>query len=370
MHLISQRLISILVTSLFLMLMVTIAWYALGEIENKTRNRTRDALQTVLLTTQETLHLWISQRRLDASELARNETLVKLTTNLLSAPKKSKRAKKIVAEIQYIMRPKLSRYGDRGFFIISPERINIASMRDSNMWETNLIHLQRKKYLDSAFNDTAIFIPTIRSDVPLTTSIGVLKDGEPTIFVATPIKNITGDIIAVLAIRINPKRQFTRIIQLGRIGKTGETYAFDEQATLISESRFDDQLRRIGLIGTDSRGILSIRVTDPGGNLLAGYQAPKTSEGIQEERPLTFMASNAIKGNAGYNTTGYRDYRGVDIFGAWLWDKELGFGLATELDVEEAMQPFYETRLTIISIVLIAILLGLILAFVCSRKHH
>jgi len=350
--------------------MATVAWYALDEIENKTRDRSKDALQTVLFTTQETLHLWISQRKLNTSELARNERLVNLTTNLLSSRPNSKQAKESIAEIRDIMRPKLSRYGDRGFFIISPERKNIVSMRDRNMQQTNLIHLQREKYLDSAFNNTTIFIPAIRSDVPLTTSIGVLKDGEPTIFVAAPIKNIKSDTIAVLAIRINPKRQFTRITQLGRLGKTGETYAFDEQATLISESRFDDQLRRIGLIGTDSSGILSIRVTDPGGNLLTGYQPPNPSVEIQGERPLTVMAANAVKGNAGHNTAGYRDYRGVDVFGAWLWDKELDFGLTTEIDAEEAMQPFYETRLTIILIVLLASLLCLVLLVIYDRKHH
>jgi len=53
-----------------------------------------------------------------------------------------------------------------------------------------------------------------------------------------------------------------------------------------------------------------------------------------------------------------------------LWDEELGFGLATELDAEEAMQPFYKTRLTITSIVLLALLLCLVLLTIYSRKHR
>jgi len=30
---------------------------------------------------------------------------------------------------------------------------------------------------------------------------------------------------------------------------------------------------------------------------------------------------------------GYRDYRGVPVFGAWVWDGELGMGLTSEVDV-------------------------------------
>jgi len=40
----------------------------------------------------------------------------------------------------------------------------------------------------------------------------------------------------------------------------------------------------------------------------------------------------------GSNVKGYRDYRGVTVVGAWAWDKELGFGITTEIDVSEAYQ--------------------------------
>ena len=35
------------------------------------------------------------------------------------------------------------------------------------------------------------------------------------------------------------------------------------------------------------------------------------------------------------DTEGYRDYRGVQVFGAWLWNADLGLGLATEIDTDD-----------------------------------
>jgi hypothetical protein len=31
----------------------------------------------------------------------------------------------------------------------------------------------------------------------------------------------------------------------------------------------------------------------------------------------------ATQGKSGFNVTGYRDYRGVPVYGAWLWDDKL-----------------------------------------------
>ena len=357
------RVSNIIVAIIFIAIIITTAWYALQEIEAQTRDRSKNALQTVLLTTQEALHIWISQRKLDTAELARNDALVNLTNNLVTDKNNKRDTGKVVTSIRNLLDPRLALYGDRGFYLISPQRKNIASMHDSNIDKVNLISLQRKEYIDRAFEGVTVFIPTVRFGAEQIKN-ETIKKNEPTIYTAAPVKNISDEIIAVLVIQINPKRQFTRIAQLGRIAETGETYAFDEQGTLITESRFDDQLRKIGLIENESRGILSIRIADPGGNLLAGYipQLPSS------EMPLTRMAQDAIDGASGYDTSGYRDYRGVKVFGAWLWDKEMGFGLTTEIDAEEALQPLQETKKAILLIILLVIALSATFIFVNRFK--
>ena len=71
------------------------------------------------------------------------------------------------------------------------------------------------------------------------------------------------------------------------------------------------------------------------------------------------MAQEATQGKAGLNVAGYRDYRGVPVYGAWLWDDKLGIGLATEIDEAEALGPFYTTRTVILTVLGITVLLAL-----------
>jgi hypothetical protein len=101
--------------------------------------------------------------------------------------------------------------------------------------------------------------------------------------------------------------------------------------------------------------MLSIRIADPGGNMLNGY-IPTMK---RSQLPLTVMSKSAIKGETSFNLDGYRDYRGVPVFGNWIWDSSLGFGLATEIDVEEALVPNIKMRniliLAVFSIALISL---------------
>jgi len=58
------------------------------------------------------------------------------------------------------------------------------------------------------------------------------------------------------------------------------------------------------------------------------------------------------------DTNGYRDFRGVPVFGAWLWNADLGLGLATEIDVTEAMSNYYQIRWTVSGVLGFTLLLS------------
>jgi PAS domain S-box-containing protein len=174
-------------------------------------------------------------------------------------------------------------------------------------------------------------------------------------FFAAPVKNLQGQIIATVARQIDPSQDFTRLIQLGRIGKTGETYAFDRYGKLLSQSRFDQDLRNAGLLGEGEKSILSVSVRDPGGDLTQGY-SPSVP---RYQQPLTLMAQQATMGKSGLNVDGYRDYRGVPVYGVWLWDDNLGVGLATEIDQADALGSYVTTRAVILTVLGITVLLAL-----------
>jgi PAS domain S-box-containing protein len=71
------------------------------------------------------------------------------------------------------------------------------------------------------------------------------------------------------------------------------------------------------------------------------------------------MAQQATKGKSGLNVQGYRGYRGVPVYGAWLWDDKLGIGLTTEIDEAGALGPFYAIRTVILTVLGITVLLAL-----------
>ena len=68
------------------------------------------------------------------------------------------------------------------------------------------------------------------------------------------------------------------------------------------------------------------------------------------------MAESATKGESGVNLLGYSDYRGVNVIGAWKWNSEYNFGLATEIEFEEA----YSTLLSLRYAMILAALIGFV----------
>ena len=155
---------------------------------------------------------------------------------------------------------------------------------------SSLIDQQRPQYLRRAFNGETVMIPPLRSAAITSGSYS-----PPTVFFATPLRNAGGDVIAVFAQSVEPQMGFTRINRLGRIGNTGETYAFDRDGRLLSESRFPDDLISAQLVQPGESAILSVEVRDPGTNLVTGQR----SDVPRNEQPLTRMAASATKGETG-----------------------------------------------------------------------
>jgi serine/threonine protein kinase len=152
--------------------------------------------------------------------------------------------------------------------------------------------------------------------------------------VAAPVRDARGEVFAVLAVRLRPEAEFTRMLGSSRFGETGETYAFDRRGVALSDSRFPEQLRSLGLIPKDpgEGAILNLYLRDPGGDLTRGFN-PGTPP---SSWPLGRVVAGAVARQPGVDTRGYRDYRGVNVVGAWTWLDRHALGLVTKLDRAEA----------------------------------
>jgi hypothetical protein len=162
--------------------------------------------------------------------------------------------------------------------------------------------------------------------------------------IAVPVRD--GDrVIGMFLLRLDPDRDFTRILSVARMGETGETYAFDDKGYMLSESRFEEQLRSAGFVPASEteEAAFTIQVRDPGGNVTRGH-VPSLPVAAM---PFTRMAASAIAGEGGVDVDGYRDYRGVEVIGAWKWLDSYGFGVATEVDKREAFAVLRPLRLAL-----------------------
>lgn len=360
---------TVAISVIFIALVMALSTVALIALEKHSREGAVDALNTVLRTTEEGVDIWLDQRIKEISIWASSKDLVGQIKAQLEAPadKASLLRNPALQKIRAYFEPKLELQKDAGVFIISPSFINVVSMRDEDIGDNNLIAEQMRDRLEKVFAGVPQFIPPINSDVPLPGPTGKLMDNLPTMFIATPVKDETGSIIAILTVRLTPSRNFSRLAKLGRIGKTGETYFFNRKGRLITESRFDDHLRSIGLIKPDETGILSIEIRDPGGNMLDGFvpDAPRAS------LPFTKMAASAIKGQSGSDKEGYNDYRGVPVLGVWLWNNNLDIGMTTEIDVSEALANYNNVRLIMLAVIsLVSVLaFGFTFSIVKIRKR-
>ena len=349
--------ILIILAGCFIALVVVLAWFALNRIEEKIQADVGEALQIVLQTTQESLNLWVESNKFHLSQLAEDLRLISLTERQLKVPRNKNALLKSdsLKELRDFFQYRKNEFGQAGFFIISPDFINIASMHDGNIGAKNLIANQALNLLNQAYQGEAVMVPPIWSDIPLVTAGDGNDEQSTSMFFAAPIKNKNGNIIAVVAQHVDPAKDFTRILRLGKIGKSGETYAFSRYGKLLSESRFNADLLNAGLIKEGEKSILVVSVRDPGGDMTKGF----TPSVPRYQQPLTLMAREATQGNAGLNVTGYRDYRGVLVYGAWLWDDNLGIGLTTEIDEANALGPYYTTRTVILTVLGITVLLAL-----------
>jgi len=368
-HSLGNMTVEIVALGLILFVLIgALSKYLLDELKEHIEHEQQSKISQILASTEGTLKIWSNDRKSDIKTWASDANNRIATERLLTLEggKDQFAQSSVLKKLRRQLKPFLKRFDYEGFFIISPSYQNIASMRDSNLGEINLLKSQ-PDILKRIFDGETVFSLPLHSDVDLT-DVRETTHGLPvSMFLGTPIRNQSNQIIAGLLFRLDPSKKFSDIFQLGWTGKTGESYAIDSEGNMLSESRFTDQLVRLKIIEKGDSSILQVEVRDPGRNLL------KYPDGDDETtaRPLTVMAKNIIRKSSGMNLKGYRDYRGVVVIGGWSWSDEFNLGIATEIDYDEAFKPFHLiSQVVLYSMLIIALLiLAFTLLIIFSRNN-
>jgi signal transduction histidine kinase/DNA-binding response OmpR family regulator len=226
-----------------------------------------------------------------------------------------------------------ARDGLQGYFIISPAGRSLGSLVADNIGSTNLLW-EEPEFVAQMRERGAALSPLMTSDVDRENG-GVALDGKPlTLFVGVPIFLDGPEPAAYFAVRIGPIGLLVRESQT-RVGVGGVSYLIDRFGRLhANRSWLNLDLEQYGLHSEPFRGRPYLFARDPGKNLLLH----PGDEGDRSRLPLTRAALGVQQGN-GASLTPYRDHRGVDVVGTWVWDPKLGLGIVTEISATEAYAP-------------------------------
>lgn len=160
------------------------------------------------------------------------------------------------------------------------------------------------------------------------------EDANPMMAFIAPIPAGDGQPArAALVVRKDPRGSFSKLFLAGRIGDTGETYAFDAEARMISESRNLAELKTLRPeLANATTSVFTVHLRD----YAAG--APGTPPAAL---PMTEAAASAISGHEGLDLTGYRNARGIRTIAAWMPLPDLGFFLLSRQSASEAYRPLH-----------------------------
>jgi len=295
-------------------------------------------LESVRDTSVAALRMWAREKRAQVEVYASDPRVIEYTGELLRVMRTAEDPAVALSEapaqqrLRQLLSPALEKYRIRGFVAASPSSLYLASDRDVA--------------IGSQSPAVGQLLPRLLAGETVLTSplspdqLGPVSDGSSLMLVAAPLRDADGQVVAALVFSILPADDFGQLLTIARSGDSGETYCFDAEGRMLSPSRFEHQLRELGLISGGQSSEFNIQIRDPGGNLNQGFET-----GLPlEARPFTRAAADALAGGAGVDVDGYRDYRGVPVIGAWQWLPELEIGIASEIDRDEAYDPLYTLR--------------------------
>ncbi len=335
-----QKKIWALLIGVGVLLLLAGSW-TFSAVQETVNDHLTAGLQTILQANIEALQVVVEKERRYVQAWARDAE-VRTLTHLLHVGQNPEQTRR---ELFDVLANAIAADGYLGYAIIGPEGTILATDKP-DLFLGKSLSPAAMELLSPILGKESSFEKPIDTNALLNNYSE--PKAHPVLLVKAPIADKQGKIIAALVFTIDPKKDFTRILSVAELGRTGSTFAFDNQGVMLSESRHESQLKQLGLL-PDLPGattILSLQLRDPGIDLTRGNKSQQPAS----SQPLTRMAQAAVSGTPGIDVAGYRDYRGVEVVGAWQWLHDYGFGVATEIERSEALRSLRPVRLAFIGL--------------------
>ncbi len=339
------------------LLLGALGWWTYANVKASVEEVRATGLRALLDTEIAALDIWVDYSRRDAMRAAGNPALA-APAAALAASSAAEDADALHGELI-----------DRLRELLGPMNAVAANVvaRDGRLLATTVDSYRGLRLAPAVVADlAAVFAGATRFIAPrpererLVGASGVALT-RPVVWFAAPVRDADGRVVAALQFGKPADVRFNGILGAARLDASGEAYAFDENGMMLTESRFGDDLKRLGLLQADAPGVaLRFHVRDPGAALAAREDVPATLA----EQPLTAVVQRAIAsrgapdaaGRSGVILAPYRNYLGRDTIGAYKWIADYDIGIAVEIDAREAFRPlgYLATTFWIIFALLVA----------------
>jgi len=341
------------------------AVWAFVSVQATVKEARRQYLGGLLATQVELLQFWISARQEDARQWADDAELRRLVGELVAQARNKPAARRLHGELLKRLAPALEERNLALANVVGPDGVLMASLVPEYIGRT-LAPAYRER-LAPAFLGQQIFIgPTLEAERLL--GPGVAQPDTAIAWATAPIRDEAGRVVAVLCLGRYAAKGFARRLEVTRPGATGEAYAFDASGRLLSNSRFEERLKALGLLTAGQAALGRVVL-----------HAPEDGQGIRTAagRPTELLARAQRAATAqeaerkGILLTPYRNYVGDSVIGAWQWIDEHKLGLAVEIGSAEAYRTIaiLNTQLVVLVLTLaVALFLGPMLPGILWRR--
>jgi hypothetical protein len=300
-------------------------------------------LQSLAASSALAIETWIGEKQLNVQRWARDPRLVEVAEALLAQAQAGeaplRRACAGAGGARLIELVDLLRQEDTAAAIHLLDRSGrILATREPANCAVRLAPPLRAAF-EPVFGGRPQFAATRREIDRVGLAVG---DAGPKVWMAAPVRNSAGEVIAVLDIGKAADQRFAQLFSAAAIGTTGEVFAFDARGLLLTESRFREALIERGDLRPGESAILRQPLYDP--------------QAVGEAQPSRLLAQ-ALAGVAaapprlqGMLLQPYATYYGERVVGAWRWLDPLGFGIAVEVSEDEAFAPLARVELAFLAL--------------------
>jgi serine/threonine-protein kinase len=335
------------------------------------------SLEALLGTVVKGLDVWIGEHMTEASRVASDADVVARAARLVAERRDPAEAiGRCTEEAEQLSARVLSSLATNdvvAFRIVDRSGL-VLSSKDPLRCGQRLRAPPFRQRLDLALDGVPQFVrPHPETELSVRGAGGAAR---PVAWFIVPIRTGKGAAVAALAMGVETDRELDTIFSMARPGTTAEAYAIGADGLMLTSSRFSEELIAAGALPASNvgAGAFQVQVRDPGGDIAHGH-VPELEPAA---RPLTRAAALAIAARGkptqserrGIVAEPYRDYRGLQVIGAWRWLSAYDIGVIAEISADEAFAPlrYLSTSFSVIGgITALSLVAAFMSAFLLSR---